>query len=144
MVIWYKLLQYINIVSKFLQAENMEIDVAIGQLRGLISALEEYRECGFDQAMTEAEHIASEMGIAAAFPEKRIIKRKRQFDETNSEEVTQSTKESFRVTFFLFVIDQALLSLQSRFEQFQKYEETFGFLFSMEKLKSADDTSLLS
>ncbi|XP_042410187.1 zinc finger MYM-type protein 1-like [Zingiber officinale] len=143
MVIWYKLLYEINIVSKFLQAENMDIDIAIRQLKGLISSLQEFRESGFDQALIEAEHIASEMGIEPIFREKRIIRRKRQFDEINSEEVTQSPKESFRVNYFLFIIDQALSSLQTRFEQFQKYEETFGFLFSLERLKYIDDDSLL-
>ncbi|XP_042415109.1 uncharacterized protein LOC122004259 [Zingiber officinale] len=34
-------------------------------------------------------------------------------------------------------------SLQSWFEQFKKYEETFGFLFSLEKLKCVDDDNLL-
>ncbi|XP_073133860.1 uncharacterized protein [Henckelia pumila] len=144
MIIWYKLLYEINIVSKFLQSENMDIDVVIRQLKGLISLLQEFRESGFDQALVEAEHIASEMGIEPVFRQKRIIRRKRQFDEINSEEVTQSRKESFRVNYFLFIIDQALSSLQTRFEHFQKYEETFGFLFSLEKLKSIDDDGLLS
>ncbi|XP_042472386.1 zinc finger MYM-type protein 1-like [Zingiber officinale] len=121
MVIWYKLLYEINIVSKFLQAKNMDIVMAIRQLKGLISSLQEFRESGFDQALIEAEHIASEMGIEPIFREKRIIRRKRQFDEINREEVAQSPKESFRVNYFLFIIDQALSSLQTRFEQFQKY-----------------------
>ncbi|XP_042386692.1 zinc finger MYM-type protein 1-like [Zingiber officinale] len=87
---------------------------------------------------SEAEGLAS-----FELKKKRIIRRKRQFDEINSEEVTQSPKESFRVNYFLFIIDQALSSLQTRFEQFQKYEETFGFLFSLERLKYIDDDSLL-
>ncbi|XP_042400828.1 zinc finger MYM-type protein 1-like [Zingiber officinale] len=87
---------------------------------------------------SEAEGLAS-----FELEKKRIIRRKRQFDEINREEVAQSPKESFRVNYFLFIIDQALSSLQTRFEQFQKYEETFGFLFSLEKLKSIDDDGLL-
>ncbi|XP_042386516.1 uncharacterized protein LOC121978205 [Zingiber officinale] len=106
---------------KFLQAKNMDIVMAIRQLKGLISSLQEFRESGFDQALIEAEHIASEMGIEPIFREKRIIRRKRQFDEINREEVTQSPKESFRVNYFLFIVDQALSSLQTRFEQFQSY-----------------------
>ncbi|XP_047326812.1 uncharacterized protein LOC124930522 [Impatiens glandulifera] len=122
----------------------MDIDVAIRQLKRLISFFQEFRESGFDQALVEAEHIASEMGIEPIFQEKCIIQRKRQFDDINSEEVTQYPKESFRVNYFLFIIDQALSSLQTRFEQFQKYEETFGFLFSLKNLKSIDDDGLLS
>ncbi|XP_073129581.1 uncharacterized protein [Henckelia pumila] len=79
MIIWYKLLYEINIVSKFLQLENKDIDVAINrQLKDRrISFLQEFRESGFDQALVEAEHIASEMGIEPIFREKRIIRRKR-------------------------------------------------------------------
>ncbi|KAL6194958.1 hypothetical protein ACLB2K_036033 [Fragaria x ananassa] len=53
-----------------------------------------------------------------------------------------ANEESFRVHYFLFIIDQARSSLQTRFKQFQKYEELFGFLFSLERLKCADDDSL--
>ncbi|XP_042386467.1 zinc finger MYM-type protein 1-like [Zingiber officinale] len=67
--------------------ENMDIDIAIRQLKGLISSLQEFKESGFDQALIEAEHIASEMGNEPIFREKPIIRRKRQFDEINSEEL---------------------------------------------------------
>ncbi|XP_048446217.1 zinc finger MYM-type protein 1-like [Pyrus x bretschneideri] len=47
MVIWHELLFAINIVSKTLQKEDMHIDVAIDQLKWLISILDQYRETGF-------------------------------------------------------------------------------------------------
>ncbi|XP_073121932.1 uncharacterized protein [Henckelia pumila] len=40
------------------------------------------------------------------------------------------------------IVDHALSSLKTRFEQFQKYEEIFGFLFDLNKLKEDDDESL--
>ena len=58
------------------------------------------------------------MNVEPIFQEKRIIYRNKQFDENNSEEATQSARESFRVKYFLYIVDQALSSLQSRFEQF--------------------------
>ena len=42
----------------------------------------------------------------------------------------------------LYIVDQAISSIESRFEQFQIYENMFGFLFNFEKLKSLDDDSL--
>ena len=54
----------------------------------------------------------------------------------------QSVEESFRIDYFLFIIDQAISSIEQRFEQFHIYEELFGFLFSFEKLKSFDNDSL--
>ncbi|CAN6571144.1 unnamed protein product [Malus baccata var. baccata] len=131
MVIWHELLFAINTVSKTLQKEDMHIDVAIDQLKGLISVLDQYRETGFKEAMNEAKKIASEMEIEPVFREKRIIQRKKQFDESASEVATQSAIE-------------ARTSLHIRFEQFHKYEETFGLLFNLKKLKDVDNDSLKS
>ncbi|XP_042446648.1 uncharacterized protein LOC122031623 [Zingiber officinale] len=120
-VIWYKLLFAINTVSKFLQSENMDIDAAIKLLQGIIIFLEEYRESGFDKAMVEAKEMTSEMGIEAVFREKRVVRRKKQFDESSSTEIALSAEESFRVNYFLFIVDQAHSSIESRFAQFKKY-----------------------
>ena len=51
MVIWYKLLHAINTVSKFLQAENTNIDVIINLLEGLLLFLDDYKKSGFDKTM---------------------------------------------------------------------------------------------
>ena len=75
--------------------------------------------------MIEAKEIASEMGIELLFPEKRIIHRKKQFDDNASEVVTQSATESFKVNYFLYIVDQALSSFKTRFEQFHNYLKLF-------------------
>ena len=51
MIIWHNLLFAVNSVSKTLQKQDMQIDVAIDQLRGLIAFLENYREDGFTNAL---------------------------------------------------------------------------------------------
>ena len=95
-------------------------------------------------ALIITKEIASEMGIEAEFRKKRTIQKKKHFDESDNEELTQSALESsFKVGYFFYIIDQSLSSLQSRFEQFKKYEEDFGLLFKLEKLRSADDESLM-
>ncbi|XP_042415429.1 zinc finger MYM-type protein 1-like [Zingiber officinale] len=142
-VIWYNLLRAINTVSKFIQSEDMDIDIAINLLQGLVQFLDEFRDEGFASSMNEAKQMASEMGIEPTFREKRIIRRKKQFDESDNDNVTRSGEESFRVEYFLFIIDQARSSLQVRFEQFKQYEEIFGFLLNLEKLKNEPLTSLM-
>ncbi|CAA0359097.1 unnamed protein product [Arabidopsis thaliana] len=109
----------VNRVSKTLQADDIDIDVAILELKGLA------------------------MDIEAEFPvkKKKIIRRKKHFDHGNME---LSTEEDFRINYFLTLIDQALISLESRFEQFQRYEQTFGFLFDLQKLTSANDENLMA
>ena len=44
MVIWFDILNIVNKVSKIIQTEDIQIDVAIDLLRGLISFFKNYRE----------------------------------------------------------------------------------------------------
>ena len=144
MVIWYNILSVINRVSKMLQSKDIVIDAAISHLKALISFFETYRETGFESDKIIAKEIAAQMKIEPTFCEKRIIYRKKQFDENASEEITHSAEESYRVDYFLYIVDQAISSLNSRFEQFQKYEDIFGFLFDLHKLHITDDDYLKS
>ena len=91
--------------------------------------------------MISSKEIATKMDIEPIFCEKRIIHKKKQFDENANDEITQSVEKYFRINYFLYIVDQAILSIESRFEQFQ-YEDIFGFLFNFEKLKALDDNSL--
>ncbi|XP_021749967.1 uncharacterized protein LOC110715675 isoform X1 [Chenopodium quinoa] len=145
-VIWYEILFAINLVSKLLQSKDMLIDVAIKKIRGLISFFEGYRETGFYDALSKAKDIAIEMDIDPMFPQKREIKRKKHFDEnpSTSSNAPLSPEESFRVDYFLYIVDQAISSLYKRFEQFEEYENIFGFLFTPQRMKSLDDLSLKS
>ena len=92
--------------------------------------------------MNLPKEIATKMEIELIFREKSIIRRKKQFDENVNDETTQSAEEYFRINYFLYIVDQAIFSIESRFEQFQIYENIFGFLFNFEKLKALDDNSL--
>jgi hypothetical protein len=71
------------------------------------------------------------MEIEHVFREKRVSRRKKQFDEDANDETTQSVEESFRIDYFLYIVDQAISSIQSRFENFQIYENIFGFLLNL-------------
>jgi hypothetical protein len=82
------------------------------------------------------------MEIEHVFHEKCVIHGKKQFDENANNEITQSAEESFRIDYFLYIVDQAISSIQSRFEQFRIYKNIFGFLFNFKKLKSLDDDGL--
>ena len=65
-----------------------------------------------------------------------MIYKKKQFDESSSvEEVTFSPEEDFRVNYFLCIVDQAILSLGTRFEQYQKFEKNIWVFVSQDALK---------
>ncbi|ESQ39773.1 hypothetical protein EUTSA_v10001096mg [Eutrema salsugineum] len=126
MVIWYDLLFAVNAVSKMMQSEHIDIDNAIVQLKGLVSFLKNYRETGFEKAKAEA----------------KIIAEKKHFDEAVERDDESEMLSEKEIDYFLRIVDQAIVSLQIRFEQFEEYEKTFGFLFDLHKLKSATDDSL--
>jgi hypothetical protein len=144
--IWYEVLYAANLVSKQMQEKDMLIDVAIKKVKGLISFFEGYRETGFLQALESAKEIALEMDIGTTFTKKRKITRKRHHDE-NPEDTniaTMSPEELFRIEYFNTLIDQAIVSLETRFEQYKEYQKNFGFLFTSETLRSLDNQSLKS
>ncbi|CAN0925948.1 Zinc finger MYM-type protein 1 [Linum grandiflorum] len=147
LVIWYEILHSTNLVSKHLQSKDMLIDDAILKISGLISFFKKYREDGFQKALEQAKEVCTTMDVDPIFPQKRVIKRKKHFDEvleSSSSNASLSREESFRVSYFLYVVDQAISSLTKRFEQYSSFESNFGFLFSSEKLFSLNDSCLKS
>ncbi|XP_039688547.1 uncharacterized protein [Medicago truncatula] len=131
-IIWFDILSAINLVSKLLQSNDMLIDVAMSKIKELISFFKEYRKTGFKKTLDDATEVAIELNIDPVFPQRRIIRRKMQFDEDlNTPSVEQSEEEFFRVNYFLCLVDQAIVSHNKRFEQFQQYEAVFGFLFTL-------------
>ncbi|XP_030502830.2 uncharacterized protein LOC115718002 [Cannabis sativa] len=142
LVIWYDLLSAVNKVSIVLQSEDMKIYVVIRQLKTLLLFLQKYREIGYEKAMVAATKIASEMKNEPVFIEKRTCHKKKQFDESTCNAVVQSPVDYFKINYFLYIVDQAISSFESKFEQFERFEENFGLLLNLEKLKSTDGDSL--
>jgi len=64
LVIWYDLLFAVNKIG-LMQNKNMQLDVALGHLKGLISFLQQYRENGFTSAIATAcmRAIADELDV---------------------------------------------------------------------------------
>ncbi|KAL6560427.1 hypothetical protein OROGR_003986 [Orobanche gracilis] len=142
LVLWYQILYTVNLVSKNLQSKDMLLDVAIKEVDVLIKFFELFRETGFSKAIDDAKEISVEMNIDPVFRQKRLVSRKKQFDENSSnQDVVLSAEENFKVNYFLYIVDQARTSLQTRFEQYEEYEKNFGFLFP-KKLKEFDDKDL--
>ncbi|CAN6685790.1 unnamed protein product [Malus baccata var. baccata] len=133
----------INMVSTKLQSEHMRLDVAVKALETLVNFFENYRETGFAFAMRDAKEIALDSKIDPVFQTKHHRPRKRHHDEVDgNEREQQSAKESFRIYYFLVIVDIALSQLKHRFEQLKAFESIFGFLFDASKLISLDDKQL--
>ena len=142
MVIWYEILFTINMMSKKLQSKSICIDTTTKESEGVILFFEKYRNEGFESSMNIAKSLAFDMNIEPILPTKHCIFRKKQFDENNHDEEIQLAEESFRVNYFLVVVDMAIASLKDRFEQLKIFENIFGFLFDSKKFKLFDDNEL--
>ncbi|XP_052621147.1 uncharacterized protein LOC111916696 [Lactuca sativa] len=62
-------------------------------VENIMKFFEKYRNEGFTSSMNIAKTIALDMGVEPIFPSKRRIVRKKQFDESDHEEETQSVEE---------------------------------------------------
>ncbi|GJW10891.1 zinc finger MYM-type protein 1-like protein [Tanacetum coccineum] len=83
---WFDILHRVNLVSKMLQYNDMLINVAMTEVQDLISFFKEFRVNGFSNAVGVAKKIALKIDINPLFIQKRVIHRKRQFDETFAKE----------------------------------------------------------
>ena len=73
--------------------------------------------------------IALEMDIGTSFRKRRVIKRKRHFDENPDDKnvATQSAEESFRNGYFTTIVDKQLCHLQADLNN-MRLAERFLFL----------------
>uniref|UniRef100_A0A7N0RB74 HAT C-terminal dimerisation domain-containing protein n=1 Tax=Kalanchoe fedtschenkoi TaxID=63787 RepID=A0A7N0RB74_KALFE len=139
MVILYDILFVINSVSKILQLSSMCVGNAIQQLESMISFFKNYRIDGFETSLNIARKIAFDMDVEAKFPTKR-----QNFEKNllmRNEEDIQSPEESFRINYFLVIVDITIISLKNRFEM-KTFESIFGFLFDAKSLKSLIDNEI--
>jgi hypothetical protein len=142
MVIWHDVLFAVNSVSKKLQSPSMCIDSTLQLIQGVVSYFDTYREEGFASSVITAKEIASDMGVEPTFPVKRQVTRKKQFDETEYNEAIFKAEKDFKVNYFLVMIDNAITSLNNRFEELQSFKDIFCFLMSSTTLKSLDDIEM--
>jgi hypothetical protein len=74
----------------------MQLDVAIQQIKGLITYLTKYRDTGFHSAMITAKEIASAVVVEQVFKQNRNRRRKRQFDYESTDEGTLPVEQVFK------------------------------------------------
>nr|XP_047124762.1 zinc finger MYM-type protein 1-like [Hydra vulgaris] len=120
LIVWYDVLFQVNIVSKTLQEKDMDITQCAKLLKSCCSFLENYRKCGFKDAIIKAKDLAIELQVEPVFkPLKRIIRVKRHFDEPAQDEIYLfSPEKKLEIDFFNPLLDISLISMRERFIQF--------------------------
>ena len=142
-IMWYDILFAVNTVSKLLQSADMQLDVTIQQIKGLVAYLTKYRDTGFHSGMNTAKETASAMDVEQVFKQNRNRWMKGQLDYESTDPGTLSAEQAFRTGYFLCIIDQAITSMNTRFEQLQQYDTPFRFLYNMNTMRQLNDDDLL-
>ncbi|XP_053556217.1 uncharacterized protein LOC128647456 [Bombina bombina] len=139
LVTWYNILFEVDLTSKLLQNKEADLNSATRQLQVTKNYLITCRcDKGFQQVLTDATEIANEIQIVPNFEtEDQVRKRrkKRQFDYEAREEAPQDPKQKFKTGFYYAVLDMAIQSIEERFQQLQKYNSLFGFLYDIYSIK---------
>ncbi|XP_060845697.1 uncharacterized protein LOC132925306 [Rhopalosiphum padi] len=103
-----KSLSGINKVSKSLQSESMEL-----------------KKMGLSYQKKTAQKLCEDVGTQAVFKQSRVLKKSKQFDYECNDTRTVSNEQKFYQDYFLAVVDQAIVSINQRFEQLSHHSENF-------------------
>jgi hypothetical protein len=69
----------------------------------------------------DARELANALDVEPVFVEKRFRRKKRMFDYEGNDNVIIDPEQSFRINVFSTILDNAISSLQSRFEQTKEF-----------------------
>ena len=77
-------------------------------------------------------------------PRHRVRSKKRNFPYESVDEPIQDSKEKYKIDFFFFSIDQAIIALELRFNQLNSHSNSFEFLYDVHKLEDVCKNELLA
>ncbi|XP_067118864.1 52 kDa repressor of the inhibitor of the protein kinase-like [Centruroides vittatus] len=137
-VIWYDLLSHINIVSKALQANSMDLNNAVNLLQSCSKYLENYRSNGFEKCLVDARELAELVGTEH-FIQKRIRRIKRQHDYEAIDDDVVDAKQHFKINVFNILVDQIKSFFVERFEQTNDFLNNRGFLCNLKNNLNNDE-----
>ncbi|XP_032895465.1 uncharacterized protein LOC116985118 [Amblyraja radiata] len=141
LIFWYEVLFKVNYVSKQLQGETKDIDEGMESFEKLLSWLRIYREEGFNDVLVVANELAESVELPLEFrqfQEKKLRRRKRMFSYETKDEPLDDPKEAYRLQCFNLVLDQAIQSMECRFEQLKSHVKLFGFLNNFQSIQKAE------
>lgn len=141
-IIWYDILVEVNTISKSLQSPNMDLDILASMLSGLLSFLNNYRNTGFKSAKTTAKDLAEAIGVSTDFKKTRIRTKKKIFSYEAQDEPSKNEETIFYQDYFLTIVDQAIVSMNMRFSQLESFNNNFGFLYRINKIKFMEKEEL--
>lgn len=138
-VVWYDILFQVNIVSKAMQSETMDLPNASQLLKNCSEFVKQYRH-SFSSTIITAKEIASLAEINPVFKAVRSRRKKRSFEYEAVDETPTDPEELYKMNVFYPMIDTIENTLVTRFQQLSKFNDTWSFLY---KIKNIPEKSML-
>lgn len=141
-IIWYEILDKINITSKYLQSSNICLQTAVSLLNSTKAFLCELRsDQKFQDFVEKARLVAQSLDVPDKFPDSLVNRPRRKknfFSYEGNDEPILDPEKKFKVEFYFKVVDKAIISISERFEQIQEHNNDFLFLYNIEKSHKND------
>lgn len=130
-VIWHTILDRFNATSASLQKVEIDLLTALKLYESLITFVEEMRG-SFDDMEKKAQGYVDNHQYKEA--ERRVVKRKRFFDESNAPDTVHSPRDKFKIETFNCIIDRLVAELRKRLTAYSNLHEVFGFITDFKSL----------
>lgn len=134
-IIWYNLLNSVNIVSKLLQAKTIDICKCLEQINHLKSYFANLRQNdpAIEVFMDSAVSIAGDMNVTANFEETARFRMRHRTARgaEGPDEPVEDPKTRFKIDFVFYLLDVVINSLDERFEQLTSISLNFKVLFNI-------------
>lgn len=139
-VMWHKILNQINLVSKILQNINMDMASAVEHVQTTVEFLKNMRsEQGFQKILEEAAALAEELTVEKVFVSHRPIRsrqKKKMFAYEAVDEPVEDPERKYKIDCFYAILNVAINSLQERFNQLNDHKDKFRFLYDVGSIKT--------
>lgn len=133
--LWGFLLECLNKSNTRLQKVETDLSSVIETYDTLLRLFESQRE-NFDVFEEKGKNLSS--NDAYKMENRRIIKRKRHFDESRENEVEFSARENFRVKTFSCIIDQLIVDMTMRRDAYIAINEKFKAIIQLQNLSTME------
>lgn len=142
-VLWYKILSKVNVVTKILQSKTFNISQACESLNNLNEFLKKYRsDKGFSDLLVDSKEIASCLEVDAKFISAETLrprKIKKQFSYEGDDQPIENQEIKFKVNCFFGMLDTTLSSVHERFKLLSCHSDVFNFLWNVEDFGKYSD-----
>lgn len=145
-VLWHKILNQINLVSNELQNIETDISEAVENIEKTFKFLKDIRsDSGFLEVISDATVLAYDLDAELSFPPATSIRvrRKKAMLNEATDDLIRDSKTRFKVECFFLILDQAITSIEERFNQLQNHANSFKFIYNIGALKSLGKSDLL-